>query len=227
MIDFLAKLEPQYLLVGLTLVGGLLALPLAMVAVRRLTDLRFASGSLLLISSLLVVAIGVAAALAAGSLRTYTRLTAEQEAARVAMRQVAPRHYALTVQPKSARTQTFEVLGDEWQIDARLLKWRPLATIAGFDTVYRLERLSGRYSDLAEERAAKRTVYGLAERGTIDFWALVRSSHDYLPLADALYGSAAFVPMADGAEYVVSVSSTGLVVRPGNDTARKAVGAWK
>jgi len=48
-----------------------------------------------------------------------------------------------------------------------------------------------------------------------------------VPLADALYGSAAYVPMAEGAEYAVSVSASGLVVRPGNDAARKAVGGWK
>jgi hypothetical protein len=227
MIDFLAQLEPQYLIVGLTVLGGLLAVPLAMWAIRRLTDMRFVSGSVLLLSSALVLMIGIAAALAAASLRTYNRLTAEQEAARVQMRQVAPKHFALSVQQKAGRAQNFEVLGDEWQVDARLLKWRPLATIAGFDTVYRLERLSGRYSDIAEERAAKRTVYGLADRSAIDLWSALRRYQEYLPLADALYGSAAFVPMAEGAEYVVSVSASGLVVRPANDAARKAVGGWK
>ena len=227
MIDFLAQLEPQYLIVGFTVLGGLLAVPLAMWAIRRLTDYRFVSGSVLLLSSALVLMIGIAAALAAASLRSYNRLTAEQEAARVAMRQVAPKQFTLSVQPKGGRSQNFEVLGDEWQIDARLLKWRPLGTIAGFDTVYRLERLSGRYADIAEERAAKRTVYGLADRSAIDLWAAVRRYQEYLPLADALYGSAAFVPMAEGAEYVVSVSASGLVVRPANDAARKAVGGWK
>lgn len=227
MIDFLAGLEPQYLIIGLTVIGGLLAVPLAMWAIRRLTDLRFVSGSVLLLCSALILMIGIGAALAAASLRTYSRLTAEQEAARVAMRQVAPKHFTLSVQQKAGRAQNFEVLGDEWQIDARLLKWRPLATIAGFDTVYRLERLSGRYSEVAEERAAKRTVYGLADRSAVDLWTMLRRYQEYLPLADALYGSAAFVPMAEGAEYVVSVSGTGLVVRPANDAARKAVGGWK
>ena len=227
MIDFLARLEPQYLLVGFTVLGGLLAMPLAMVGIRRLIDLRIATGTLLMLTSALVLALGVGAALAAASLRTYNRLTQEQEAARVSMRQLGPAQYALNVQAKGQPPRSFELYGDEWQIDARLLKWRPIATIAGFDTVYRLERLSGRYSDLAKEREAKRTVHGLAERAPVDFWAMVRSVHEYLPLADALYGSAAFVPMAEGAEYVVTVSGSGLVVRPGNDAARKAVGAWK
>ena len=227
MINFLARLEPQYLLVGFTVLGGLVAMLLAMWAIRRLTDYRFVSGSALILTSALALALGVAAALGAASLRTYSRLTHEQEAARVAMRQIAPKHYALSVQPAGARAQSYEILGDEWQIDARLLKWRPIATIAGFDTVYRLERLSGRYSDLAEERTAKRTVHGLAERAPVDFWVFLRRYNDYLPFGDALYGSAAFVPMAEGAEYTVTVSSTGLVVRPANDAARKAVGAWK
>jgi hypothetical protein len=227
MIDFLAKLDPQYLLIGFTVLGGLLAMPLAIMSIRRLFDLKIASGTLLLLTSALLLSLGIGAAFAAVSLRSYNRLTQEQEAARVTMRQLAPNQYAVNVHPKGERARSFELLGDEWQIDARLLKWRPLATIAGFDTVYRLERLSGRYSDLAQEQAAKRTVHGLAERAPVDFWTLLRKWNEYLPLADALYGSAAFVPMAEGAEYVVSVSASGLVVRPANDAARKAVGAWK
>ena len=227
MIDFLAQLEPQYLLVGFTVVGGLLAMPLAILAIRRLTEVRLVSGSVLMLCAALVVVLGVATALAAASLRTYNRLTHEQEAARVSMRQIAPKHFSLTVQPKGARPQTLEILGDEWQMDARLLKWRPIATIAGFDTVYRLERLSGRYSDINEERTARRTVHGLAERAPVDFWVFLRNYNAYLPFGDALYGSAAFVPMADGAEYAVTVSGSGLVVRPSNDAARKALGGWK
>jgi hypothetical protein len=227
MIDFLARLEPQYLMTGFTVLGALLAVPLAIISIRRLVDLKIASGTLLLLSSALVLSLGVAAALAAASLRTYNRLTHEQEAARVTMRQLGLHHYVVSVRPKSEPPRTFELHGDEWQIDARLLKWRPVAAIAGFDTVYRLERLSGRYADLAQEREAKRTVHGLAERTPVDFWTMLRKVHEYLPLADALYGSAAFVPMAEGAEYVVTVSGSGLVVRPANDAARKAVGAWK
>src|SRR5262245_46304974 len=205
MIDYLAQVDARYLIVGIVLFGGLLARPLAMVGFRRLFQLRVASGTVLLLFAALLVASGTIVALAAASLRTYNRLTQEREAARVTSRLVAPKVYTLTVQPTGERPQLYSVAGDEWQIDARLLKWRAPATIIGFATIYRLDRLSGRYTDLAEERAAKRTVYGLAERQTLDFWQLVRQYHDYLPLADALYGSAAYVPMADGAEYVVSV----------------------
>jgi hypothetical protein len=143
------------------------------------------------------------------NLYTYARLTHEQEAARVSMRELGARHYVINLQAKNQPGRQFQLRGDEWQIDARVLKWRPLANLLGFDTVYRLERLSGRYGDITQERNAPRTVHPLAEDPGLDFW------------------SAAYVPMAEGAEYTVFVSTSGLVVRPGNDAARKAVGGWK
>jgi hypothetical protein len=133
----------------------------------------------------------------------------------------------LTVETRKAPPRHFQVHGDEWQVDARVLKWRALGNLLGFDTVYRFERLSGRYADIAQERGAARTVHSLAEDPGLDLWSLVRKHHQYVPLADALYGSAVYVPMAEGAEYTVTVSTSGLVARPGNEAARKAVGGWK
>jgi hypothetical protein len=43
---------------------------------------------------------------------------------------------------------------------------------------------------------------------------------------DALYGSATFLPMADGALYEIKVSQSGLVARPLNQAARDAVAGW-
>jgi len=167
------------------------------------------------------------AGLVAANLFTYARLTHEQEAARITSRQLGQRHFAVSLQAQDAPPRHFEVRGDEWQIDARVLKWRAMGNLLGLDTLYRLERLSGRYGDGASERAAPRTVHDLADEPGLDLWTLTRRYQRYVPLADALYGSAAFVPMAEGAEYVVTVSSSGLVVRPGNEAARKALGAWK
>jgi hypothetical protein len=161
------------------------------------------------------------------NLYTYARLTHEQEAARVSMRQLGERYYAVSVHTKSTPPRHFELRGDEWQIDARVLKWRAGGNLLGFDAVYRLERLAGRYGDITLERKAPRTVHALAEDPGLDFWSLLRKHHQYVPFADALYGSAVYVPMAEGAEYAVTVSQSGLVVRPGNDAARKAVGGWK
>jgi hypothetical protein len=227
MIDWLAGLDPQALMIGIGLAGLLVALPLEVAAFRRLRHLKLASGTLFFLLGGVVALLAVGTALVAMNLYTYARLTHEQEAARVQIRQLAERRYTVSLQPKGAPPRHFELRGDEWQIDARVLKWRAMGNLLGFDTVYRLERLSGRYGDITLEKSAPRTVYTLADDPGVDFWALLRKHHQYLPLADALYGSAAYVPMAEGAEYAVNVSQTGLVVRPGNEAARKAVGGWK
>jgi hypothetical protein len=226
-IDWLARLDPQLLIIGFALIGALLAVPLLVAGLRRLGRLRLVRGTLYLLLGGSVLLLVTGAGLVAANLFTYARLTHEQEAARVTSRQLGERHFAVSLQAKDAPPKHFELRGDEWQIDARVLKWRGAGNLLGLDTLYRLERLAGRYGDVASERAAPRTVHDLAEESGLDLWALTRRYQRYVPLADAMYGSAAFVPMAEGAEYVVTVSATGLVVRPRNEAARKAVGGWK
>src|SRR2546428_2645954 len=145
-IEWLAGLDPQVLLLSFAVLGIGLALPLMVVALGRLRQLRLASGAFYLLLGACVVLLGVAAGLTAASLRTYQRLTHEQLAARVSIRQLGERRFALTLQPPAETPRQFEVRGDEWQIDARVLKWRGLATLAGLDTRYRLDRPSPRSS---------------------------------------------------------------------------------
>ena len=227
MIDWLARLDPRIVMLGIGVLGLALAVPLELAAIRRLRHLQLARGTMffLLGASVLLLAAGVA--LVAMNLYTYARLTHEEEAARVFTRQLGARHFAVSVQARQEAPRHFEVRGDEWQIDARVLKWRAMGNLVGFDTMYRLERLSGRYGDIPSERTGPRTVHALSDEPGLDFWTLLRKHHQYVPFVDALYGSAAYVPMAEGAEYAVTVSTSGLVVRPGNDAARKAVGGWK
>jgi hypothetical protein len=227
MVDRLAQLDPRVLMIAIGVIGVLLAFPFELAAIRRLRRLQLVRGTLFFLSGATVLLVAAVAVLVAANLYTYARLTHEQEAARVSMRQLGERHYVLSVQPKGQPPRHFELRGDEWQMDARVLKWRAMGNLLGFDTLYRLERLSGRYGSVAAERAGPRTVHDLSEETSLDLWSLVRRHHAYVPFADALYGSAVYVPMSEGAEYTVSVSASGLLVRPGNDTARKAVGGWK
>ena len=226
-MERLAGLDPCVFIVGIALLGVLLAFPFLLASILRVRRLKLVRGTLYLLTGGIILLVAAIVGLVAANLFTYARLTQEQEAARVTTRQLGERQFAVTVQPRDRPARHYNLRGDEWQIDARVLKWRAAGNLLGFDTVYRLERLSGRYGDIAAERSAPRTVHELAEDPGLDFWAIVRRYHRYLPLADALYGSAAYVPMAEGAEYVVSVSTSGLVVRPANDAARQAVGGWK
>jgi hypothetical protein len=212
-MDWLAQLDPRVLIFGIAFAGFLLPLPFLVISARRLRRVKLVRGTMYFLFAAVLFLVLEGAALVATNLVTYARL--------------AEREFAVSVQTPARAPQHYKVSGDEWQIDARVLKWRAMGTILGFDTVYRLERLSGRYGDVQSERSAQRTVYELAQDPGVDFWSVARRYPRYLPFADALYGSAAYVPMAEGAEYVVTVSASGLVVRPANDAARNAVGGWK
>ena len=226
-MSWLAGIDPQVLLICFTLGGALLALPFAGLGFLRIWQMRPVAGALHLLLGAFLITLGVAAALLAASLHTYQRLTSEQAVAKASLRKLGERHFGLTLEPQGGVARYYEVRGDEWQIDARVLKWKPMGTLLGLDTIYRFERLSGRYGDIALERRGPRTVHALSEDTGLDFWTVVRQYHDWLPLADALYGSAAYVPLAESAEYTVAVSNPGLLVRPANDAAKKALGGWK
>jgi len=224
---WIAALSPETVMIAIAGTGSVIALLLLVAAARRLRDWQIRSGIVFLVGAAVVAALGTAVALLVAGLHTYARLTQEQEVARAVFRELAPKRYELILVLKSEPARRFEVRGDEWQIDARVLKWKGMATLLGLDTLYRFERVAGRYADTAQEKSAPRTVHALSTEAGFDLWSALKQHHRWLPLADALYGSAAYAPMADGAQYSVSVSTTGLLLRPLNEAARKALGGWK
>lgn len=201
----------------------LLSSALAIHCVRR--GRRVATTFAALLSIVFVLA-GIAVALVGMNLLTWSRLTHETPAAQLTFARTGERAFDVDIAYADGRRERLALRGDEWQVDARVLKWRPLASLMGFDTLYRLERLSGRYADIDTERAAPHSVYRLHPAGEFDVWSLVRAAHAHLPWVDALYGSAVYLPMADQAAFDVSVGTGGLVARPRNDAARQAVAGW-
>ncbi len=121
----------------------------------------------------------------------------------------------------------YTIFGDECQLDARILKWKGSANLLGFDTLYRLERVSGRYAETIQAETARRSVHSLADNAGFEIWEVINRFDDWLPWVDAYYGNAVFVPMEDGANYMVTVSISGLVARPQNNEAKKAIKNWK
>ncbi len=208
------------------LLFALLAVLFLFAAVRRLRRRRVLGGVLTGATALIFALLGVAAALIAANLRTYQRLSYEQPAGELQLARIADREFKAVLTYPDGQHADFSLRGDEWQIDARVLKWRPFANLLGFDAAYRLERIGGRYTRVADEISQAHTAYDLNPPQRIDLWELVHRYRGWVPWVDALYGSATFLPMADGALYEIKVSQSGLVSRPLNQAARDAVGNW-
>jgi hypothetical protein len=211
---------------ALIVVAGLTAVLFFIAAVRNLSGRRIAGGVLKGSISAVLFLLAVCAVLVSANLRTYQRLSAEQPAGALQFTRIGYHQFNCVFTFPSGESTDFELRGDEWQIDARLLKWRGLANLLGFDTAYRLDRISGRYTSIDDERSLPRTVYALNQPERVDLWALAHRYRSLVPWIDALYGSATYLPMADGARYAIGVSQSGLIARPVNQSAIAAVGDW-
>jgi hypothetical protein len=208
------------------IVFAVLGVILFILGIQRVWRRRVLMGSLEGLVGLLLLAIAALMAAISINLYTYDRLTHESKIAEISFQVIGPQHFGAVVTLKN-KGEILDLRGDEWQIDARVLKWRGMAVLIGFDTLYRLDRLSGRYRDITQERTGLRTVHSLSEEQGLDLWMVGRRYAHWIPWVDAVYGSATYMPMVDGASYTVSVSSTGLLARPSNDIARKAIGVWR
>ena len=211
---------------ALIVVFALAGILFVFAAIRRIRRRRVFGGAMNGAAALIFVLLSVGAALIAGNLRTYQRLTYEQPAGELQLMRTSEREFNAVLTYPGGQRANFALSGDEWQIDARVLKWHAFANLVGFDSAYRLERISGRYASVEDERSRARTVYSLNPAQRIDPWELAHRYHSWMPWIDALYGSATFLPMADGALYEIKVTQSGLVARPLNQAARDALGSW-
>jgi hypothetical protein len=176
---------------------------------RRLSSLvGFLAAALFLTSSMLLGAITV-------GIHGYRAFTQEALAATIKTEPVGPHRFRATVTLPDSSLHTFDLAGDAVYVDAHVLKWRPIGTMLGLQTVYELDRIAGRYQALSDEQNLERTVYSLAREKPFDAFDLARHYWILRPFVDAEYGSATFIGATapGGATYEVRVSTTGLLVR--------------
>jgi hypothetical protein len=203
----------------------LLAVPLGYIALSLLMNIpvlkHFLLGSVALVCALLAFT----ALLSAWDLYSYRALLEETPVATVRFHQRGPQHYEASVTLGEDSVQ-YELFGDQWQLDARIIKWGSAMARLGFDPVFRLERLSGRYQTLGDERSKPRSVHEIQTSEIFDLWQWLKRGESLLKFADAEYGSATYLPMSNGARYQITISSFGLLARPENREAEKAVEDW-
>lgn len=157
----------------------------------------------------------------------YFQLVDEQPVGKIKFTQSQPEQYVARLMLEGdEQDRMYQILGDEWQLDARVVTWEPPMTLLGLDPIFQLDRLSGRYSEVDEELSKNRSVHALSEPGPLDVWRFASKYPKLMPGVDAHYGTATYLPMAHDAIFEVTMTRTGLVARPANEAAREAVGDW-
>jgi hypothetical protein len=162
----------------------------------------------------ILVLVGLSFGLVAWNLHTYSRLTDEALIAKLRFVPIDARHYRVELRSGDfCDQQEFELYGDEWRLDARFLKWKPLANLFGLDAMYRLERLSGRYRSLADENSRRHQAYDVSPPAGIDLIKYLERDWKYWSPVDTYFGSSVYESVDPAYEYAVYRSQSGLLVR--------------
>ena len=200
-----------FFIVAVTLVAA--AIVMVTLAVRAFRGRRWigsmgtaGTGTLFLSLAALAATLGV-------STQGYRALTLEEVAATVTTSPVGPREFEALVEFPDGRDTTFVVSGEQFMVDAHILKWHPVANVLGIHTQYELDRMTGRYIDIEDERAAPRSVHSLKTDKPADLFELARRFTLLALLVDTEYGSATFMQGTRPGRFEIRVSTTGLLVR--------------
>jgi hypothetical protein len=175
-----------------------------------------------------LLALGGAIGVVAYDIYSYKQILVGQPVATINFETIEDQYFDAVVVDANGQQQRFSLYGDQWQLDARIIKWQ--GYFSGFDIkpAYRLDRLSGRYYDLHKETTEKRSNFSIVKSPLqLDVWRLVHEYAEWFSVLDANYGTARYLPMKHGALYEISLTNTGLNVRPLNDVASSAMSEWK
>ena len=205
-------------------ISGVIGLMLLFAGFGKLASLKPVSGGGRLIFSVGFLGLAGIVALAGLNLQTYKRLTLERDAAHIRFDSVSdkPGTFQATVTlPQEPDARVYELWGDEFSMGAQVIKFRPLANMLGYDSVYRLEYLEGRYSNRYSTdgvtTADTNGVLLYANPG-LDVRKFAAEQGARFGLEDVQFGSAVYMPMGDSYEFDVNITQDALVVRPSEAT---------
>jgi len=161
-----------------------------------------------------LVLFGTSVLLLFTNIYTFNRLTDEAPIAKLRFTQLAPQKYAVELRSGDfCKAQTFVLYGDEWRIDARFLKWKPLANLVGLDAMYRLERLTGRYRTVSDENSNRHQAWRIGRQPGFDLFSYAKRDWKYWSPVDTFYGSSVYEAIDPEREFTVYRSQSGLLVR--------------
>lgn len=199
-------------LVIFALVALCLSLVFGAATLRALRARRLVGSALRALLTALCLSLAALAATITVGIQGYRALTYEEVAATVKTVPLGLHHFRATIILPDRRLAMYDFAGDQFYVDARILKWHGLANLLGLHTSYELDRVAGRYSDVHDEHTLPHTAYTLARAAWVDLFFYARREL-FRPLVDAEYGSAAFIAVTAPADYEVRVSTTGLLLR--------------
>ncbi|HCX09245.1 MAG TPA: hypothetical protein DHU81_02555 [Hyphomonas sp.] len=209
-------------------IAAVIGLMLLFAGFGKLARLKAGSGAVRLTFGAGMLALAGVVAFAGLNLQTYKRLTKERYAANIKFEAVEGEANAYTLDLTfsdgrklvEANGAQPVLRGNEFEIGAQVIKFKPMANMLGYDSIYRLDFIEGRMSRrFTPDSVTEATTNGiaLATNPGLDVPRLAEEQGGRFGI-DAQYGSATYQPMGDRFEYVVNISQDALIARPSEAT---------
>jgi len=213
----------------LVVVSLLVAALILFLAVRLLINLRWIAGFVRGCVGLALLALAVGIGVCAADLSTFHPIvSADDPIANISFVKQDEQSFKVTIVDRAGHDLSTEVSGDMWQANIRVISWSSLFKLAGIKPGYRIDQIKGRFYALEQERKARRIDAPLvASRFGIDLWKGIYDNSFFIPGVEASYGNATFLPMADGALFEIRMAESGLLAKPLNEPAQRAVAEWQ
>lgn len=158
--------------------------------------------------------LGLPVALVGWNLHTFNRLTDEAPIAKLRFVEMSPQHWSVELRTGDfCQPRHYRLDGDQWRLDARFLKWKPVANLFGLDAMYRIERLGGRYSNVNDENSHKPQAHDIGDKPALDLTDYLDEKWLSWSPVDTLFGSSVYESIDPAYEYTVFRSQSGLLVR--------------
>lgn len=190
--------------------------------------------------AVILLAVSLTLMLSGLDIMSYRELGRETSIATLHFEQRSAQTFDVILIDKQGQKLQFQLKGDHWQIDARIMRWSPELARFGFKSLYRLERIGGRYLDIQQELTKERTLYSINNQAIEqaqnkfnlsnwepDTWQWIKQTAWLRQWVDVSYGSATYLPMVNGAIYELMIGYSGLSARPINEGGRQAVSTWQ
>lgn len=170
-----------------------------------------------------------------GNLYTYKRLTDEEPIAQLAFTPINSQEFDASLRLGNfCEEETYKIYGDEWRIDAQFLKWKSWAALFGVNPLYRIERLSGRYSEIQDENSKHHSAHEIKPITTLNLSKLAENYDHKFPFLDTVYGSSAYEKMKAETIFTVFRTQSGILIREQakstamrNNNCVKGKSVWK
>ena len=152
--------------------------------------------------------------LLSASVYTYTSLTSESLVAELRFNLIGEREYLARLRTGDfCEEEQFQVMGDQWRLDAEFIKWKYWALALGLDSQYRLDRFEGRYRLTSEQNSEPSHAYDLKKDTVLDMGELSKALGFFNFLVDTTYGSSTYNNIDTESVFYIYRTQTGLITR--------------